>query len=337
MKFFVMSKDIGIDLGTSNTLLYMKEKGILLREPSVVSVDVMNKKVLAVGLEAKEMIGRTPKGIITVKPLKNGVIGDFDLAQQMLKKFIEKVIGKGNFISSRIVICHPSGITEVEKRAINETIIQAGARKVMLIEGPVVAAIGAGLPVDEPVGRMIVDIGGGTTEVAVVSLGGIVTSKTLRVAGDALDEKIIKYVRKEFNLIIGERTAEDIKIKIGSAYKDDNEEEKKIIVKGRDLTTGLPKIVTITETGIRNALKDKVALMIDAIKTTLEKTEPELAADIMDNGIVLSGGGALLKNLDKLIFKEIHIEVHIAESPLECVVMGTGKCLGMMNKIGNIK
>ncbi|WP_010234560.1 rod shape-determining protein [Clostridium arbusti] len=337
MRFFITSKDIGIDLGTSNTLLYVKGKGILLREPSVVAIDVVNEKVLAVGLEAKKMIGRTPKDIITVKPLKNGVIGNFDLAQQMLKKFIEKVIGKGAFKSSRIVICHPSGITEVEKRAINETIIQSGARKVMLIEGPVVAAIGADLPVNEPVGRMIVDIGGGTTEVAVVSLGGIVTSKTLRVAGDALDEEIIKYARKEFNLMIGETTAENIKIKIGSAYKDENEEEQSMKIKGRDLTTGLPKIITITESEIREALKEKIALMIDAIRTTLEKTEPELAADIMDKGIMLSGGGALLKNLNKLIFREIHIPVYIAESPLECVAMGTGKCLDMMDKIGDIK
>lgn len=337
MRFFIKSKDIGIDLGTSNTLLYVKGKGIVLNEPSVAAIDVVNKRIIAVGSEAKKMIGRTPKDIVTIKPLKNGVIGDFDVAQHMLKNFIAKVIGKSTFTNSRIVICHPSMITEVEKKAINETITQARARKVMLIEGPVVAAIGAGIPVEEPVGRMIVDIGGGTTEIAVVSLGGIVTSKTLRVAGDSLNEEIIKYVRKKFNLMIGEETAESIKIEIGSAYKDDNEEEGNMGVRGRDLTTGLPRIITITEDEIRESLKEKISLMIDAIRATLEKTEPELAADIMDNGIMLLGGGALLKNIDKLISKEIHIPVHIAENPLECVVMGTGKCLGMMDKIGDFK
>lgn len=337
MKFFITSKDIGIDLGTSNTLLYVKGKGISLMEPSVVAIKVSDRKVLAVGLEAKKMIGRTPEDIITIRPIKDGVIANFDVTQQMLKKFIEKVTGKASFASSRIVICHPSGITEVEKRAIHEAIRETGVRKIMLIEEPVAAAIGAGLPVNEPIGSMIVDIGGGTTEIAVISLGGVVTSKTLRVAGDELDEAIINYIKKEFNLMIGERTAENIKIEIGSAYKHEDYEENPMEIKGRDLMTGLPRVITITDSEIRNALKESVALVIEAIRTTLEKTDPELAADIMDKGITLSGGGALLKGLDKLIFSEMHIPVYIAESPLECVALGAGKCLDMIDKLEDIK
>ena len=333
MRFFITSKDIGIDLGTSNTLLYVKGQGILLREPSVVAINTKNRQVLAVGLDAKNMIGRTPEGIETIRPLKDGVIANFDLTEQMLKKFIEKVNGKGAFKSSRIAISHPSGITEVEKRAINEAISQVGARKVMLIEEPVAAAIGAGLPVNEPVGSMIIDIGGGTTEVAVISLQGIVTSKTLRVAGDELDETIIDYVKREFNLMIGERTAEKVKIEMGSVYADEDEEERNMEIRGRDLVTGLPRAVTITESQIREALKEPVALIIEAIKATIEQTPPELAADIMDKGIMLSGGGALLKGLDKLIYSEIHIPAYIAEDPLECVVLGAGKCLDMIDKI----
>ncbi|MBC2582106.1 rod shape-determining protein [Clostridium sp. DJ247] len=333
MRFFITSKDIGIDLGTSNTLLYVKGKGILLREPSVVAVNTTNRQVLAVGLDAKNMIGRTPEGIVTIRPLKDGVIANFDLTEQMLKKFIEKVIGKGAFKSSRIAISHPSGVTDVEKRAINEAINQVGARKVMLIEEPVAAAIGAGLPVNEPIGSMIIDIGGGTTEVAVISLQGIVTSETLRVAGDELDETIIDYVKREFNVLIGERTAENIKIELGSVYADEDEEERDMQIRGRDLVTGLPRVITITESQIREALKEPVALIIEAIKTTIEQTPPELAADIMDKGITLSGGGALLKGLDKLIYSEIHIPTYIAEDPLECVVLGAGKCLDMIDKI----
>ena len=304
MRFFITSKDIGIDLGTSNTLIYVKGQGILLREPSVVAINTTNKQVLAVGLEAKNMIGRTPENIETIRPLKDGVIANFDLTQQMLKKFIEKVNGKGAFKSSRIAISHPSGITEVEKRAINEAINQVGARKVMLVEEPVAAAIGAELPVNEPIGSMIVDIGGGTTEVAVISLEGIVTSKSLRVAGDELDEAIIDYVKREFNIMIGERTAENIKIELGSVYADEDEEERYMEIRGRDLVTGLPNAITITESQIREALKEPVTLVIEAIKTIIEQIPPELAADIMDKGIMLSGGGALLKGLDKLIYSE---------------------------------
>ncbi len=332
MKFFITSKDIGIDLGTSNTLLYVKGKGILLREPSVVAINSTNRKVLAVGVDAKDMIGRTPKDIVTIRPLKDGVIANFDITEQMLKKFIEKVTGKGAFKSSRIAISHPSGVTEVEKRAINEAVNQVGARKVMLIEEPLAAAIGAGLPVNEPVGSMIVDIGGGTTEVAVISLQGIVISKTLRVAGDELDETIIDYVKREFNLLIGERTAENVKIELGSVYADDDE-ERYMEIRGRDLVNGLPRAVNITESQIREALKEPVALIIEAIKTVIEQIPPELAADIMDKGIMLSGGGSLLKGLDKLIYSEIHIPAYIAENPLECVVIGAGKCLDMLDKI----
>ncbi|MBI6875197.1 rod shape-determining protein [Clostridium aciditolerans] len=333
MGFFVTSRDIGIDLGTSNTLVYAKGKGILLREPSVVAINTTNRQVLAVGLEAKNMIGRTPENIATIRPLRDGVIANFDIAQQMLKKFIEKASGKGAFKNSRIVICHPSEVTEVEKRSINEAASQVGARKIMLIEEPVAAAIGAGLPVDEPVGSMIIDIGGGTTEVAVVSLGGIVTSNTVKVAGDELDDTIINYIKREFNVMIGERTAEDVKIELGSAYEDEDEVEKDMQIRGQDLMTGLPKVITITESQIREALKEPVALVIEAIKATLEQTPPELAADIMDKGIVLSGGGALLKGLDKLIHSEIHIPTCIAENPLECVVLGAGKCLDMIDKV----
>ena len=331
MGFFGMSKEIGIDLGTANTLIYAKGKGIVLREPTVVAINTISKKVLAVGTEAKNMIGRTPENIIAIRPLKDGVIADFDMTQQLLKSFIERVTGKNSFTGSKIVICYPSGVTEVEKRAINEATNQAGARKVMLLEEPMAAAIGADLPVNEAFGSMVVDIGGGTTEVAVVSLGGIVVSNSLRVAGDELDNSIINYVKREFNLLIGERTAENIKIEIGSAYKDEDVEEQTMEIRGRDLLTGLPKVITITEDQIRDALKDSVALVIDIIKTTLEEIPPELSGDIMDKGIMLTGGGALLRGLDKLVYSETHIPACIAEFPLDCVAVGAGKSLDMMD------
>lgn len=331
MGLFGISKDMGIDLGTANTLIYVKGKGILLREPSVVAINCDTKKVLAVGLEAKQMIGRTPGNIVAIRPLKDGVIADFDITQTMLKKFIEKVSPKSAFTSPRIVVCFPSGVTEVEKRAIDEATKQAGARDVLLLEEPMAAAIGAGLPVDEPTGSMIVDIGGGTTEVAVISLGGIVTSKSLRVAGDELDQAIISYIKREYNLAIGERTAEAVKMEIGSAFPTENEGSMQI--KGRDLISGLPKILEITEVEVREALKEPVESIIDAIKTTLEKTPPELAADIMDKGIMLAGGGALLKGLDKLINHETHMPVHIAESPLDSVALGAGKALDNIDKV----
>ena len=335
MKFFGMSKELGIDLGTANTLIFVKGKGIILREPTVVAINTISKKVLAVGLDAKNMIGRTPENIVAIRPLKDGVIADFDMTQQLLKNFIERVTGKSTFTSSKIVICYPSGVTEVEKRAINEATNQAGARKVMLLEEPMAAAIGAGLPVNDAIGSMIVDIGGGTTEVAVVSLGGIVVSNSLRVAGDELDEAIVNYIKREFNLLIGERTSENIKIDLGSAYKDENdgEEERTMEIRGRDLITGLPKVIVITESQIKDALKDSVFLILEIIKTTLEQIPPELSGDIMDRGIMLTGGGALLKGLDKLIYSETHIPASIAEFPLDCVAIGAGKSLDMIDKV----
>lgn len=333
MGFFGTGKDMGMDLGTANTLMFVKGKGIVLREPSVVAINNITKKPLAVGSEAKLMIGRTPGNIVAIRPLKDGVIADFDTAQTMMKKLIEKVSTKNAFKSPRIIVCYPSGVTEVEKRAIEEATKLAGAREVILMEEPMAAAIGAGLPVSEPTGSMIVDIGGGTTEVAIISLGGIVTSKSLRIAGDELDQAIISYIKKEFNLMVGERTAEQVKIEIGSAYKLDDEEEQIMEIKGRDMITGLPKIVEISEVQIREALKEPVYSIIESIKTTLEKTPPELAADIMEKGIMLAGGGALLKGLDVLINRETNMPVHIAEAPLDCVVMGAGKALEDFDKI----
>ena len=333
MGFFGSGKDMGIDLGTANTLVFVKGKGIVLREPSVVAMNNVTKKTLAVGSEAKLMIGRTPGNIVAIRPLKDGVIADFDTAQTMMKNLIEKVTTKNAFKSPRIIVCYPSGVTEVEKRAIEEATKLAGARDVVLMEEPMAAAIGAGLPVSEPTGSMIVDIGGGTTEVAIISLGGIVTSKSLRVAGDELDQSIISYIRKEFSLMIGERTAEQVKMEIGSAYKLEGEEEMLMEIKGRDMITVLPKIVEISESQVREALKEPVYAIIESIKTTLEKTPPELAADIMEKGIMLAGGGAYLRGLDVLINKETNMPVHIAESPLDCVVLGAGKALEDFDKI----
>ena len=333
MGFFGITKDMGIDLGTANTLVYVKGKGIVLREPSVVAINNTTKKPLAVGAEAKRMIGRTPGNIVAIRPMKDGVIADFDVTQIMLKKFIDKVITKSAFSSPRIIVCCPSGVTEVERRAILEATKQAGARDVVLMEEPMAAAIGAGLPVDEPTGSMIVDIGGGTTEVAIISLGGIVTSRSLRVAGDELDHAIINYIKKEYNLMIGERTAETIKMELGSAFKVEDEEEKVMDIKGRDLISGLPKTIEISEEQIREALSEPVFSIIEAIKITLEKTPPELSADIMDKGIMLAGGGALLRGLDLLINHETHMPVHIAESPLDCVALGAGKALENIDSI----
>lgn len=326
MGFFGSSRDIGIDLGTANTLVYIKGKGIVLREPSVVAINKNTGKVLAVGNEAKNMIGRTPGNIVAIRPMKDGVIADFDVTEKMLRHFIEKVGGKNSFKSPRIIVCFPSGVTEVEKRAIEEATKSAGAREVGLLEEPMAAAIGAGLPVGEPTGSMVVDIGGGTTEVAIISLGGVVTSMSLRVAGDELDQAIIAYIKKQYNLMIGERTSENIKIQLGSAY-DVEEKAENMQIRGRDLISGLPKVVEIGEDEVREALREPVYSIIEAIKTTLEKTPPELAADIMDKGIMLTGGGALLKGLDALIAHETNMPVNIAEIPLDCVAVGTGKAL----------
>ncbi|WP_334292124.1 rod shape-determining protein [Alkalithermobacter thermoalcaliphilus] len=321
--FGVISKDMGIDLGTANTLVYVRGKGIVLREPSVVAVRDDNKEVLAVGEEAKRMIGRTPGNIIAIRPMKDGVIADFDITQSMLRYFIKKAYPKKSLISPRIAVCVPYGVTEVEKRAIEEAAKQAGARDAYLIEEPMAAAIGAGIRVEEPDGNMVVDIGGGTSEIAVISLGGIVTAKSIRIGGDEFDEAIVNYVKKEYNLMIGERTAEEVKIKIGSAFK--YEKEEKMSIRGRDLISGLPKTIEITSSEIREALKEPVTSIVDGIKATLEKTPPELAADIIENGIMLTGGGALLRGLDRLIKEETGMPVHVADNPLDCVGIGTGK------------
>ena len=321
------NRDIGIDLGTANTLVYMRGKGVVMREPSVVAVDVKNDTVMAVGSEAKEMIGRTPGSISAVRPLKDGVIADFDITSEMLRYFIKQAGKSSMFSHPRVIVCIPSGVTEVERRAVEEAARNAGARDVALIEEPMAAAIGAGLQVDEAAGCMVVDIGGGTSEVAVISLGDIVTSCSVRTAGDDFDEAIISYIKKKYNLLIGERTAEDIKIKIGSAFPYDN--EVSLDVKGRNLVDGLPKNITISSDEVREALADPVSAIVDAIRSTLERTPPELSADIIDNGIMLTGGGALLRGLDILINRETGMPVHVAEEPLDCVAMGTGKCLDL--------
>lgn len=322
----MFSRDIGIDLGTANTLIFMKGKGIIIREPSVVALDTRTYDVRSVGQEAKEVIGRTPGSIVAVRPLKGGVIADFNATKTMLQKFIKKAVNK-SFSRPRVIICIPSGVTEVERSAVKDAAEQAGAKKVMVIEEPMAAAIGAGLPVAEPTGSMVVDIGGGTAEVAVISLGGIVSYKSARVAGDDFDLAIINYIKKKYNLLIGERTAENIKIDIGSAFEIPNEENLTMEIKGRNLLNGLPENITITATEIREALSVPLSEIIDAIKTTLEKTPPELASDIIDMGITLTGGGALLRGIDKLISHETGMPVNIAENPLDCVVDGTGMVL----------
>ena len=334
------SNDIAIDLGTANTLVYSKnENEVILDEPSVVAIEKNSRRgqdrVLAVGLKAKEMIGVTPENIVAIRPIKDGVIADFEVTQSMLEYFISKSTGqKKVFIRPRINICVPYGITQVEKKAVKESAISAGAREVYLIEEPMAAAIGAGLPVAEPIGNMVVDIGGGTTGVAVISLGGIVFCKSIKVAGDKLDEAIIDYVRRKFNLLIGERTAEEIKIKIGNAYPF--EKPMSLVVKGRDLVKGQPKHIEITSVEINEALKDVLSQIINAVQTTLEKTPPELAADIVDNGIILTGGGANLHNLDKLLKETTGLPVIIAENPLNCVVLGSGKVLADLDLLKRI-
>lgn len=328
-KFFsLFSNDLAIDLGTANTLVVTKDRGIVINEPSVVAVHRNSRgqtKVLAVGKEAKEMLGRTPGSITAIRPMRDGVIADFEVTQVMLRHFIKKATAEHSLFRPRIIICIPFGITQVEKRAVKESAQMAGAREVFLIEEPMAAAIGAGLPIMEPSGNMIVDIGGGTTEVAVISLGGIVYSKSVRVAGDKFDEAILNYIRRKYSLLIGERTAEQIKIAIGNAYPF--EEEKVYEVKGRDLITGAPKTIEINSEEIRDALSEPVSAVADAIKIALERTPPELAADIIDNGIILAGGGSLLANLDILIKEKTGLPVALAEDPLTCVVRGSGKVL----------
>ncbi|AHB89488.1 rod shape-determining protein MreB [Thermosynechococcus sp. NK55a] len=325
--FSRLSRDIGIDLGTANTLVYVSGRGVVLEEPSVVAIDQNTKQPLAVGTEAKRMLGRTPGNVVAVRPLRDGVIADFERAELMLKHFMRQVHGGKNLFAPRVVIGIPSGVTGVERRAIEDAARGAGAREVHLIDEPVAAAFGAGLPVEEPTGNMIVDIGGGTTEVAVLSLQGTVLSESVRVAGDEISEAIVQYLKKVHNLIIGERTAEEIKIRIGSAYPNDSYDSESMEVRGLHQLSGLPRTVVVKAEEIRESMAEPLSAIIEAIKRTLERTPPELAADIVDRGIMLAGGGALLRGLDTLISHETGIVVHVAADPLRCVVMGTGRVL----------
>ncbi|KHM50288.1 rod-share determining protein MreBH [Anaerovibrio lipolyticus] len=332
---FGMSMDIGVDLGTANVLIYIKGKGVVLREPSVVAVDRDTNRVLAVGEDARRMIGRTPGNIVAIRPLREGVISDYDITEAMLRYFIEKVTGRSFVFRPRIMICVPSGVTMVEQRAVQEAAEQAGARRTFLIEEPLAAALGAGLDISEAYGCMVVDIGGGTTDVAVISLGGIVASDSLRTAGDSFDEAIIDYVKRNFNLMIGERTAEDIKVSIGAAFQ--GARNGKMEVKGRDMLSGLPKLVEVTTDQVAEALKEPVTKIVECVKKVLEECPPELAADIMDRGIVLTGGGAMLYGLDDLIHRETRIPVGLADDALSCVALGTGKALDNIDKLDDKK
>lgn len=330
----LMSNDIGIDLGTATTLVYVKGEGVVLCEPSVVAVERGTSHVLAVGEEAKRMLGRTPGNIVAIRPMRDGVITDFEITEAMLRHFIRKVRRRRFQVRPRIVIAIPSGITEVERRAVKESAERAGARDVYLIEEPIAAAIGVGLPIEEPLGNMIIDVGGGTTEIAVISLAGIVFSKSIRIGGDEMNEAVIEYLKKTYNLMIGERTAEDVKIKIGSAYP--LEEEMSLEVRGRDLVAGLPKTVTITSEEVREALQEPLRAILEITKISLERTPPELAADLIEHGIVMAGGGSLLRGLDKLISEETGLPVHIADDPLTAVANGTGKVLNEIHYLKKV-
>ena len=326
----ILTRDVAIDLGTANTLIYVKGKGIVIREPSVVAIDRYNTKIVAVGDEADKMIGRTPDNIIAIRPMKDGVIADFDVTQAMIKHFIQKANVVG-IMKPRVAVCIPSGITEVERRAVEEAVIQAGAKDVALIEEPMAAAMGAGLPVDRATGSMVMDIGGGTTEVAVISMGGIVSSRSIRIAGDAFDNAIINYLKKNIGINVGDKMAEEIIMKIGSAYDDGG--ELLFDVRGRDVRTGLPKTVQIKESKIREAMSENIDEIIEAVKLTLEHTPPELAADVMERGMILTGGGALIKGFDRLITEVTKIPAYVAEYPLDCVALGTGKALDNIKEL----
>ncbi len=321
----LFGRDLAVDLGTANTLVYVRGRGVVLNEPSVVAINRDTGALVAVGTEAKRMIGRTPANIVAIRPLKDGVIADFETTERMLRYFIQKVHARRVLTRPRVVVCVPSGITGVERRAVKDAGYQAGARQVYIIEEPMAAAIGAGLPVAEPTGNMIVDIGGGTTEVAVISLGGIVTSQSIRTGGDEIDAAVIAYVKKEYSLLLGERTAEEIKVLIGSAFPSPDEPQAEI--RGRDLVTGLPKTVVVTAEEIRKAIEEPVAAIIDAVTTTLDQCPPELSGDVMDRGIMLAGGGALLQGLDERLRHETGMPVHVAENPLHSVVLGSGRCV----------
>ena len=329
------SNDLAIDLGTANTLVFVRGEGIVMNEPSFVAIHVADHSVLAVGHEAKAMLGRTPGNIAAIRPLKDGVIADFDVTEKMLHYFITRVRRRRTLVRPRIVIGVPSGITQVEKRAVRDSALQAGAREVYLIEQPTAAAIGAGLPIEEPGGHMIVDVGGGTTEVAVISLAGIVYSQSVRIAGDEMDEAIVQYIRKHYNLLIGERRAEELKIKLGSAYPTSSE-RRTMEVKGRDLIDGIPKTIVVTDEELRGALREPVIAIVGAVRTCLERTPPELAADIVDKGIVLTGGGALLRGLDQLLRQETDLPITIADDPLSCVALGTGKVLDHLDLLKKV-
>ena len=330
----LLSKDLAMDLGTANTLIYQKGSGIVLNEPSVVALEKDTGKVLAVGIAAKEMIGRTPETISAIRPLKDGVIADFEVTERMLSDFIKRVVRHRYLMKPKIVISVPSGITEVEKRAVRDSAENAGAREVYLIQEPMAAAIGVGLPVDQPSGSMVIDIGGGTSEIAVIALSGIVSNISIRIAGDEIDADIISYLKKNYNLLIGERTAEEIKIKIGSAYPLD--EEETLEIKGRDLVAGVPKTMKITSSQVREAIAEPVDAIIEAVRMALEQTPPELASDILDAGIILTGGGALLRGLDKRLRQETNLSVIVADDPLTCVAIGTGKCLENMQQYSKV-
>ena len=321
----MFSSDLAVDLGTANTLIYVKGRGVVSSEPSVVAINSGTKEILAIGQEAKNMLGRTPANIIAVRPMKDGVIADYDTTEKMIRYFILKVHNRRALVRPRMVICIPSGVTQVEKRAVKDSAIQAGAREVYLIEEPMAAAIGAGLPIQEPSGNMVVDIGGGTTEVAVISLSGIVYANSVRVGGDEMDDNIVNYIKRQYNLLIGTATAEDLKIKLGSAFPLEN--EIKTEIKGRDLVTGIPKTIEISDSEIREALKESITKIVDAVRIALEQTPPELSADIVDRGIVLTGGGALLKNLDKRLSHETGLPIIVSDDPLKAVVLGSGKVL----------
>src|SRR2546430_232352 len=320
-----LGRDMAVDLGTANTLVYVRGRGIVLNEPSVVAINSLNGAILAVGAEAKRMIGRTPSHIRAVRPLKDGVIADFDVTEKMLRYFIQKVHKRRLLAKPRVVVCDPSGITGVEQRAVEEATIAAGSRRAYIVEGRMAAAIGAGLPIHEPTGNMIVDIGGGTTEVAVISLGGVVTATSVRVGGDELDESIINHVKKEYSVALGERTSEAIKLAVGSAFPSPDDMIAEI--KGRDLVSGLPKTIHVTSEEVRKAIEEPVNAIVDAVRDTLDRCPPELAADVMDKGIVLTGGGALLRGLDQRLKHETGMPIHVAENPLSCVAIGSGKCL----------
>jgi rod shape-determining protein MreB len=332
MFFFGMGTDMGIDLGTATVLVYIKGKGVILKEPSVVAIDRNNNRVLAVGEEARKMIGRTPGNIVAIRPMRDGVISDYDITEKMLKHFIKKACGKRRLSAPRVVICVPCEATEVERRAVEDAARNAGAKKVHLIEEPLAAAIGAGLDITKASGNMVIDIGGGTTDVAVISLGGMVVRESIKVAGDKFDEAIIKYIRKKHKLMIGERTAEDLKINIGCVYKQ--EENTTMDIRGRDLITGLPKNLTVTSEEMREALNETVTLIAECTHSVLEKTPPELAADIAEKGIVMTGGGAMIRGLDKFIQEITSVPVYLAEDPISCVALGTGKVLDFMDTLG---